>query len=91
MEVKSAVLRIIVNNSGSIGAIFGCASVLPSNMILILVVIVATILLVIVIYEISSTVVAINAIGRMMVEIMVMVMTIVLGGHSFCCLAFLGR
>ena len=43
MDVKSAVLRMIFNNSKIIGAIIGCATVVYRNMIVILVVIVATI------------------------------------------------
>ena len=50
MAVKSTVLGIIVDNSGIIGVIFGCAAVLDRNNIIISVVIVATILLFIIRY-----------------------------------------
>ena len=89
MAVKSAVLRTIVNNSKSIGAIFGCTVVVARNTIVISFVIVTTIFLVIIRYDIVSTVVLIIVIWRMMVEIMVMVMTIIAGDHHHCYLVFL--
>ena len=91
MVIKSAVLRMIVDNTGSIGSIFGCTTVVARNMIVILVVIVATIFLFIIRYDIGYAVVVIIVIGYMMVEIMIMVMTIFMGYHSPCCLACLGR
>ena len=75
MAVKSVVLRMIVDNSGSIGAIFRCAAVVARNTISISVVNVSTIFLVVIRYKI---------IGRTMVEIMVMLMTIIVGDHSTC-------
>ena len=84
MTVKSAVLRMIAKNSGIIGAIFGCAAVMTRNKIIISVVIVSTILLVIIRYEIGSAIFVIIFIMRMMVDIMVMVMTIVVGDHLPC-------
>ena len=78
---------MIVDNRRYIVAIFGCAAMVASNTIIILVVIVATIFLVIIRYEISFSVVIIIFIGRMMVYRMVTVMTIVVGGHCFYCLA----
>ena len=91
MTVKSVVLRIIAKNSGIIGAIFGCAAVVTRNKIIISVVIVSTILLVIIRYDIGSAIFVIIFIMHMMIDIMVMVMTIVVGGHRPCCLACLGR
>ena len=79
MAVKGAVLRIIVDNSGIIGAIFGCTAVVARNMIIILVVIVANIFIVIIRYDIVSSVVVIIFIGGMMVEIMFIVMIIDVG------------
>ena len=60
-------------------------------MIVISVIIVATIFLIVIRYDIGSAVVVIIAIGRMMLEIMVVVMTIVMGDHSTCCMACLVR
>ena len=60
-------------------------------MIVVSVVIVATIFLVIIRYNIVSSVLFIIAIGRMMVDIMVIVMTIVVRGNHPCCMACLGR
>ena len=91
MAVKSAVLIMIFENSGSIGATFGCAAVVARSTIVISVVIVATIFLVITRYDIGSAVVIIILIGNMMLDIMVMVITIVVGDHRPCCLTCLGR
>ena len=60
-------------------------------MIVISVVIVANIFLVIIRYDISSAVVVIIVIGRIMVEIIVMVMNIIMGDHCPCCLACIVR
>ena len=79
MAVKREVIRMIVDNSRSIGAIFECSAVVARNMISVLVVIFATISLVIIRYDIVYAVVIIFVIGRIMVEIMVMVMTISVG------------
>ena len=60
-------------------------------MIVISVVIVSTIFFVIIRYDIGSAVVVIIFIGRMMVDIIVMLMTIPVGDHRPCCLACLVR
>ena len=91
MAVKSAVLRMTFNNRRSIGSILVCATVVARNMIILSVVIVATIFLVIIRYDIGSAVVVIIIIGRMMVDIMVMVMYIVVGDHCTCFMICLGR
>ena len=91
MAVKSAVLRVIVDNSRGIGSIFGCTGVVAINTIIIPVVNVDTIFLVILRYDIGSAVVVIIIIGRMMSEIMVMLITIIVKYHCPCFLACLGR
>ena len=87
MAVKRAVIRMIINNIRRIGENFGCAAVVARNTITILVIIVATIFLVIIRYDIGSAIVIIIFIGRMLVEIMFIVMNIVVGDHRPCFLA----
>ena len=64
-----------------------CATAVARNMIVISVIIVATIFLVIIRYDIGSAVVVIIVIGRMTVDIMVMVMTIFMGDHLPYCMS----
>ena len=84
MVVKIAFLRIIIDNSGIIGAIFLCTTVVARNMIIISVVIVAAISLFIIRYDSGYAIVIIVVIGIIMVDIMVMVMTIVVVDHCPC-------
>ena len=91
MAVKSVVLKKISDNSDSIGPIFRCAAVVARNMIVILVIIISTISLFIIRYDIGYAVVAIIVIGRMMVDIMVIVMVITMGDHFPSCISCLGR
>ena len=80
MAGKIVVLRMITDNSRSIGAIFGYVAVVPRNTIFIWFVIVANTFLIIIRYYIGSSLAVIIVIGRMMVEIVILVMTIYVKG-----------